>query len=812
MVDELPPAVLVTSPTRLDFGPVHVGATRTSTLQVMNTGGQAVALAPMVSAPFELAAGPLEIAAGASHALEVTFRPTSMAPTFGVLTLGTLEVPLSGSGLDAPACDGAGACVDARFDLQSSQCVVAPKPEGAACGSACLESASCRGGTCVGVAKTCDDHDACTVDACAEPTGCTHVPRACPAVTDPCRVPTCDAATGCGSEPAPDGTVCGIDDCRAASVSVCVAGQCVAKQRPAAGRCTNTWVPASVPPRASSAVAFDAARKKLIAFGGYNRAGALADTWEWSGSAWALRAPIASPPARFGHALAHDGLRQRVVLFGGTVNQAPDSDTWEWDGATWMKRTPALSPPARTEAAMAYDPVRRRTVLFGGEGTAGPLDDTWSFDGTTWRRDAASFPSASVRGAAMVFDGQELLLVVPGLAALETYGWRHGAWVKRTPATSPTPRTFPLLAHDADRQRVVLQGGFGAPDDVWEWDGTTWAERHPSVTPGQVRFSALGYDAANRQTVRFGGFGDRHLADTWAWNGVEWMRFPGADAPSARFGASMTFDTAMHELVLFGGFELTNACTRNDLWTWNGSTWSPRESMTAPSARSNAALAYDGTRQRAVLFGGGETTPVSSDSNETWEWDGFDWHAMAPTLSPPARQGHSLVFDAARRRTVLFGGIAQGTSVLNDTWEWNGSSWAQRAPTTSPSPRDGAASAWDDARGEVVLFGGQASAVLGDTWVWNGATWAAKPGAAPPARRGGAMAYDASLQRTLLFGGQGQSAKLGDTWAWNGTAWTQLHPAFSPSPRDGHVLAYDADRRAVLLFGGGSDETWLFVP
>jgi hypothetical protein len=135
-----------------------------------------------------------------------------------------------------------------------------------------------------------------------------------------------------------------------------------------------SWTQGSVlgPPfRQGSRIAYDAARGKVMLFGGQELFGAvLADTWEWDGSFWTPRMPATSPPARSGHALAYDTRRQRVVLFGGGGR----ADTWEWSGSDWTQRLPRTSPPGRSGHAMTWDEARGRVVLFGG---GAGLADTW---------------------------------------------------------------------------------------------------------------------------------------------------------------------------------------------------------------------------------------------------------------------------------------------------------------------------------------------------------------------------------------------------------------------------------------------------
>src|SRR4051794_1130469 len=83
-----------------------------------------------------------------------------------------------------------------------------------------------------------------------------------------------------------------------------------------------------------------------------------------------------------------------------------------------------------------------------------------------------------------------------------------------------------------------------------------------------------------------------------------------------------------------------------------------------------------------------------------------NWTQELPSQAPPGRNFHAMVYDAARREVLLFGGVANNSSVLGDTWVWDGVNWIQKSPPNSPSPRVGHAMAYDAVRQEVVLFGG----------------------------------------------------------------------------------------------------------
>src|SRR5262249_48399734 len=126
----------------------------------------------------------------------------------------------------------------------------------------------------------------------------------------------------------------------------------------------NNWFqrsPTATPsPRSGHAMAYDAPRSRVVLFGGgsFIVGGGFQDTWEWNGNDWTQMTPVTSPSARAGHAMAFDAARGRVVMFHG--NQYTSSEVWEWDGSNWSPgATPPVSPvepgPGPSAPAMAED-------------------------------------------------------------------------------------------------------------------------------------------------------------------------------------------------------------------------------------------------------------------------------------------------------------------------------------------------------------------------------------------------------------------------------------------------------------------------
>jgi N-acetylneuraminic acid mutarotase len=232
-------------------------------------------------------------------------------------------------------------------------------------------------------------------------------------------------------------------------------------------------------------------------------------------------------------------------------------------------------------------------------------------------------------------------------------------------------------------------------------------------------------------------------------------------------------------------------------WTWDlgrmptGTTW-------------DGAICWDATTGRILSFGGGNIPTLQP---WTFGWDpGTETWEVISTVGPPERRGHTMVFDEASGKVVLFGGVDADGNLLGDTWEWSGSEWNQRSDDAVMA-RENAAMAYDPARGGVVLFGGRGTLLRNDTWLWNTVVGAWIPIAFvnPPAREAHAMAYDPVDAGILLYGGSSDStARMSDIWFLpsGSTVWTQVAANSPAGARREHVMVTRASEDRIYLFGG----------
>jgi hypothetical protein len=605
---------------------------------------------------------------------------------------------------------------------------------------------------------------------------------------------------------------------------------------------------------------------------------------------------------------------------------------WGFHGTKGVA-APGNRPGAR-EDAVSWKDASGAFWLFGGDGYAalgstGFLNDLWRWDGIHWTwmsgSDEAKQPGAyGTKGVAAPTN-------VPG-ARVGAVSWTDasgGLWL------------FGGYGY--------TQGGLGYLNDVWKWDGASWTWiagsntlnqpgsygtkgiASPSNIPG-ARNRSVSWTDANGNLWLFGGYGlaqggSGFLNDLWKWDGTSWTWMGGSNAvdqpgaygtrgvaapgnvPGARSGAASWKD-ASGSLWLFGGYGYgaTGSGYLNDLWKWDGTTWtwvSGSDAVDQPGTYGTKGIAapgnVPGARSGAVswtdaggilwLFGGvGHGATGYGQLNDLWKWDGASWTwsngsnfaspdtqygsqgVPAPGNTPGGR-GNAVAWTDAVGSLWLFGGIGMKrgnvSMTLGDLWRWDGTNWmwsggdgesqsgtygtrGVASPDNFPGWRSGAVS-FTDGGGDRWLFGGYAATLdydsrgfLNDLWSWDGTSWTwmsgsndtdefgtygTKGGAAPtnvPGARDGAVSWTDAGGNLWLFGGKwNESYSVGDVpisffndlWRWDGANWTWMSgsnvpnqlgtygtkglaaPGNVPGAREGAVSFTDAAGN-FWLFGG----------
>jgi hypothetical protein len=280
-------------------------------------------------------------------------------------------------------------------------------------------------------------------------------------------------------------------------------------------------------PRSQAAMVYDERRQRVLLFGGVQNNTYFADTWEYTPPGQGVtpgwrQLNISGPSGRSGHAMAYNAARNKVILFGGYNGQAVLGDTWEYTAAGgWRSVSLAVRPYARQRAAMAYDRKRQTIFLFGGNtGTIYPAD-TWTYTPTGWTRlTTATAPPGRESGGLAYDSKRDRFIVFSGRGyGLLADMWQFtyaGGWTQ-LPTPTVAAREGIVMVYDPRRDRMVTFGGrdleFRA--ESWEWrDGQNWRVIH-TLGPNTRNFYAAAYDQARGKLMIFGGWDYYYLGDTW---------------------------------------------------------------------------------------------------------------------------------------------------------------------------------------------------------------------------------------------------------------------------------------------------------
>jgi N-acetylneuraminic acid mutarotase len=288
-----------------------------------------------------------------------------------------------------------------------------------------------------------------------------------------------------------------------------------------------------------------------------------------------------------------------------------------------------------------------------------------------------------------------------------------------------------------------------------------------------------------------------------------WSPVTVPDAAPPRHFHTAVWDPNASQMLVYGG----SCC--NDLWAYRpgSNSWVPlTPSGPVPPERASHTTVWDPTTSQMLVFGGSRN---SNRFNDLWAYrPGINsWAQLMPSgLLPPARGGHTAVWDAAHSQMLVFGG-ANNSGYLNDLWAYrpDSNSWVPLTPSGAvPAPRISHSAVWDPITGLMLVFGGGTGGFgyVNDFWAYYSVDnfWIRLEAAAPPkARSQHTAVWDSSANQMLVFGGSYNVPEIfdyfRDLWAYRpGLGWFAL--ASDNSSRQGHTAVWDTSASQMLVFGG----------
>ena len=542
--------------------------------------------------------------------------------------------------------------------------------------------------------------------------------------------------------------------------------------------------------RQLAGMAWDPVRQKVTLFGGLARwctwqvcAGGLNwvnayvnDLWTWDGAAWTQAKPQHAPPERESPGMDWDANLNRMLVFGGDSQKLGTlNDTWAWDGTDWTQVTTANSPPAREYFAMAFDAAHSRMLMFGGVGTTalgGTQPDMWDFGPPPAVGNI--LVQTNVAGASYTISGPALY---NGSGA--SAGWSNA------PAGTYTITYAPVagwVTPPSDTQTLAAGGTI------------VFAHGYP-IAPGSVAVSAniagAAFNIAGEMPISgsgaaFSASGVPPGTYTISWLPVAGYITPAGSSATLAAGGSIGFTGTYAILPVTGTINVGTNVTGASFDLSGPASYSGTNSLIQTNAPPgaytityNSVSGYVTPPPETKTLAAGNSIAFTGTYSTGSTAPSAGWMMLSPKYPAP-RTGPSIVYDAARGQTVMFGGSRGFPTGESDTWVWDDTRWIHKAPVTSPPGRTGALMAYDGAHQLVMMLGGGSIASGGastDVWLWDGTNWTRKVPAHPVA--GSLAVYDAAHQRVVMIG-MNNGTELYTTWTWDGNDWTQQNPSVSP--------------------------------
>jgi len=224
----------------------------------------------------------------------------------------------------------------------------------------------------------------------------------------------------------------------------------------------------------------------------------------------------------------------------------------------------------------------------------------------------------------------------------------------------PPPRPEPYLG--TLNGTIVLFGGRsginGFLDDTWIWDGS-WTQLSPPTSP-PPRANGVLVEQDGR-LILVGGVGRDEsdglevLGDVWSFDGTTWSPLPGTIPGRQGAAASLVGG----HVVVVGGSD-REVARRADAWSLapTATTWT--ELPEEPRGRRDAAMTTIGAD--GYLTGGS----VPGASADVVRFDGSEWTTVGELRVQRAYHAAGTLAD----RVVVFGGVITSTQPIGVTDGW----------------------------------------------------------------------------------------------------------------------------------------------
>lgn len=391
----------------------------------------------------------------------------------------------------------------------------------------------------------------------------------------------------------------------------------------------GTWnqiKPEGLPPCVNEAhVAFDGETNSLILVGGVCiDSNTTEDTYSWDGDKWTKLTVATTIDRAFGGAIAYDAARKILLQYGGTIAFAGSRvGTYGFHDGDWSVINDTLSPGPRSLPVTFTFPQNNALYLYGGHDESQAYEQLWVRANGQWSEVTGDNKPSLCDNPLGTFDSDRQRFIIV-CAAGNVFEFDGTTWTnKKDMKDKPPARRLAQLSYNPSLKKTVLFGGYDDSDFVdqtWLWDGTVWTRVKKNPAPPRAQ-AVMWYDTTMKKTLLYGGIGRQdkdsrieRFADMWSFDGTGWtdMKVAASNTPGMRYSTSYSVDPNTGHLFVFGGLLYTKDSSTgvetqtyvNDIWEWDGAKWTKLSPAVSPEVRENSGFTYDPLIGRMVLFGG----------------------------------------------------------------------------------------------------------------------------------------------------------------------------------------------------------------
>jgi len=195
------------------------------------------------------------------------------------------------------------------------------------------------------------------------------------------------------------------------------------------------------------------------------------------------------------------------------------------------------------------------------------------------------------------------------------------------------------LYADSSSNKLYVGGYFKYADgnlvnSIAAWDGVSWSALGLGDSTCFNQCYPVNCITRFKGEIYAGGWfyymGGKKVKGIARWNGSSWHSVDkGLRSGGGSWGSPRGFLNYNNDLIVYGSFDTAGSVPVSSIAIWNGSSWSPFDTIQWDYASINSAVYFNGE----IFIAGKIRKTPSSNYEKILRWDGSNWHSIDTSLN-----------------------------------------------------------------------------------------------------------------------------------------------------------------------------------